>query len=344
MNKKSSVPVGLALALMVGVMSFKDTGIFVKSFVSNEQKVELSFKEGEKVDIVKETDLAYLVNKDGKNIEVPKSKMIRDTKSDSTYKVKTDTLIKKSDNGTPLRTLKKDEIIEVVSLDESNGIFKTKDNLVGYVDIKNLEKIVKETTTMGTSKSNISLSNGKSSYKLTKGAPVKIKDFKDGKYLIIGMDDQEYEVAQSHIQANKVSTATRGKTNTNNIENKSKADKIVAAAHKELGKPYVSGDTGKRGYDCSGLTYSVYLKTLNIKLPRTSGAQAKAGKSVKKSELQPGDLVFFRTSGRNIGHVGIYIGNGNMIHASTGRRSMIVASINSSYFKSRYVTARRIIN
>ena len=65
---------------------------------------------------------------------------------------------------------------------------------------------------------------------------------------------------------------------------------------------------------------------------------------MKKEELVPGDLVFFRTSGTGIGHVGLYIGDNNMIHASSGRRQIMISSLDEAYYKQRYITARRIIN
>src|SRR5699024_11135820 len=108
--------------------------------------------------------------------------------------------------------------------------------------------------------------------------------------------------------------------------------------------PYRSSGTGKNGYDCSGLTYSLYLNNAGIELNRSSRDQVKNGVAVKKSELIPGDIVFFRTSGRGIGHVGLYIGDGNMIHASSGSKKVVITPIDSKWYKQRYVTARRIIN
>lgn len=106
--------------------------------------------------------------------------------------------------------------------------------------------------------------------------------------------------------------------------------------------PYVFGGSSPSGFDCSGLTSYVY-RQVGISLPHSSAAQANYGVAVSKANLKPGDLVFFRGySGSGIVHVGIYIGNGQMIHAPSSGRSMAVASIHSSYFSSRYVSARRV--
>lgn len=89
------------------------------------------------------------------------------------------------------------------------------------------------------------------------------------------------------------------------------ADKVLAFARAQLGKPYVWGATGPSSYDCSGLTQDAY-KAAGISLPRTTWDQVKVGQSIPRSQLQPGDLVFFFS---DISHVGIYVGNNTVLHA-----------------------------
>ncbi|MFI1357028.1 NlpC/P60 family protein [Streptomyces sp. NPDC020898] len=90
-----------------------------------------------------------------------------------------------------------------------------------------------------------------------------------------------------------------------------KADKALTFARAQIGKPYVWGATGPDSYDCSGLTQAVW-KAAGVDLPRTTYDQVNAGTTVSLSDIQPGDLVFFYD---DISHVGLYIGNGMMIHA-----------------------------
>ena len=121
---------------------------------------------------------------------------------------------------------------------------------------------------------------------------------------------------------------------------------IVAYAKKYLGYKYVYGGASpSTGFDCSGFTCYVY-KHFGYTLSRSSVSQATNGKEVEKSDLQPGDLVFYKnTSLTRIGHVGIYIGDNKMIHASEPGVGVIITDIDSAShnYPKRYVTSRRII-
>lgn len=112
---------------------------------------------------------------------------------------------------------------------------------------------------------------------------------------------------------------------------------------KELGKPYRWGAIGPNSYDCSGLVYYLYSK-LGIKLPRTSREQATVGSYVAKKDLQYGDLVFFARNGKTINHVGIYVGNGNFVHAPQSGDVVKISTLLSGYYSNSYYTARRVIH
>jgi len=121
------------------------------------------------------------------------------------------------------------------------------------------------------------------------------------------------------------SSSTNNSTNTNNSTSSSKGEQIVQTAMKYLGNPYVYGGTSlTNGTDCSGFTQGV-MKIHGISLPRTSSEQSKVGTSVTKANIQKGDLLFFGTSASAISHCGIYIGNGEMIHASTPETGIIIS-------------------
>jgi cell wall-associated NlpC family hydrolase len=119
---------------------------------------------------------------------------------------------------------------------------------------------------------------------------------------------------------------------------------LVLSAQKYLGVPYLFGaKMGQtRTFDCSSLMKTIFQEN-GITLPRVSRDQAKIGKYVSKKELISGDLVFFTTreSGSRIGHVGLYVGDGMMIH-TYGANGVEYKSINKDWWKEHYVTARRI--
>lgn len=117
---------------------------------------------------------------------------------------------------------------------------------------------------------------------------------------------------------------------------------IVDFAKRFLGVGYVYGGSSPKGFDCSGFTSYVY-KNLGIEIPRTSLEQSKAGVAVEKSALKTGDLVFFKTLGsKKINHVGIYIGDGNFIHSSSGGGEVRIDTLLTGYYNDHYATARRV--
>ena len=126
-------------------------------------------------------------------------------------------------------------------------------------------------------------------------------------------------------------------------EETNKLDKIVELAYKQLGKPYVWGTHGPRSFDCSGLTSYLYKQAYGIGISTSSRAQSSYGYKVSKSNLKKGDLMFFATGGGGISHVGIYVGNNKLIHASTPSTGVILSDINSSYYQRTFVTARRLL-
>ncbi len=126
-------------------------------------------------------------------------------------------------------------------------------------------------------------------------------------------------------------------------EERTKGSRVVDIAKQYIGTPYVYGGMSPRGFDCSGFAKYCYAQ-LGVTLNRTAASQTSQGTYVNKADLIPGDLVFFVTDGYSISHVGIYAGNGMMIHSPRPGKRVELVTINSGYYASTYSTARRIFN
>src|SRR4051795_7695381 len=114
------------------------------------------------------------------------------------------------------------------------------------------------------------------------------------------------------------------------------AQKVVDTALAQQGKPYKWAGAGPNSYDCSGLTQFAY-RAAGVALPHSSSAQSRMGRPVSKADLRPGDLIFFYSP---VGHVGIYIGNGKMVHAPTSGDVVRIANVNAM---PGYNSARRLV-
>ena len=139
-------------------------------------------------------------------------------------------------------------------------------------------------------------------------------------------------------------TTVEAEQEVTNTSSSTTGEAVVEYAKQYLGYKYVSGGASpSTGFDCSGFTTYVY-KHFGITLNRVSKDQSKNGVAVEKSNLQLGDLVLFNgESNKTIGHVGIYVGSGNFIHASNPKGGVKIDSLSSSYYSIRYVGARRVI-
>lgn len=113
---------------------------------------------------------------------------------------------------------------------------------------------------------------------------------------------------------------------------------VLDEALNMLGTPYRYGGSSPTGFDCSGLVYYSHLQA-GIELPRTARDQRTHSRPVPGRQLQPGDLVFFRLSGRKVDHVGIYAGNGRFVHAPSSGKQVSMASLDNPYWRQRMVGA-----
>ena len=117
--------------------------------------------------------------------------------------------------------------------------------------------------------------------------------------------------------------------------------RVLSAAYSVIGTPYVFGGTSPYGFDCSGFTQYAFAQA-GISIPRTADSQLYYGRQVSMDNLRVGDLIFFTTYEPGASHCGIYVGNGNFIHAGTST-GVTVASAFTGYWGARYYGACRIL-
>jgi len=120
------------------------------------------------------------------------------------------------------------------------------------------------------------------------------------------------------------------------------AGDLIMNAMSLIGLSYrFGGNSPTQGLDCSGFMQYIFKRSMGITLPRTSAEMATVGQRVDRANLKPGDMVFFGAGGR-VSHVGMYIGNDRFIHAPRTGRDIEITSMNGTYWKNRYITARRV--
>ena len=166
---------------------------------------------------------------------------------------------------------------------------------------------------------------------LSTGAVVEIEE-------LVGGYGGWYKIEQGYVSSDYVAQVDAAVAASSG-----KGSQIAQYALQYVGCPYVYGGSSPSGFDCSGFTTYV-MKHFGYSINRTASSQMDNGTSVSKSQLQPGDLVFFNSgnSSKRATHVGIYTGNGQFVHASTSTTGVIISDLNSSYYSSTYVGARRL--
>ncbi|WP_341678936.1 C40 family peptidase [Niveibacterium sp. SC-1] len=121
-------------------------------------------------------------------------------------------------------------------------------------------------------------------------------------------------------------------------------EQLMSAGLQYLGIRYrFGGTTPESGFDCSGLVRRVFSDALGLDLPRTAKEIAQRGEQVKRSELKPGDLVFFKTMRQTFSHVGIYLGDNQFLHSPSAGGKVRVESMDSDYWRARFKGARRLL-
>jgi cell wall-associated NlpC family hydrolase len=179
--------------------------------------------------------------------------------------------------------------------------------------------------------------SGKIVAKLSKNQLVTVSSQSKG-WAKVSTKGKKGYVSSKYI-APKAATTAKKSTPKPAVKTADYKAKAISVAKSNLGVKYKWGGNTTSGFDCSGLVTYSYGKA-GVKLPRTAAEMYNVG--TKVTSYQPGDLLFYATSGgRKVTHVAIYIGNGQMIHSATSK-GVSIASINNSYWKPRFIGAKRL--
>ncbi|WP_295149832.1 C40 family peptidase [uncultured Peptoniphilus sp.] len=372
---KNKLPLGLFALCAVSIVGMKDTGVFINEHVQKTYSGnEIDFSIGERVEVLERKGNDYFVQKGKAKVTIPQDKILLTEVNVPTYKVvKASPIL--DDNGKIIRSLFVDEYAIGVSANDDKVKIKCNDGTIGNVDIKALKKVADKrnnVTNVEVKNKTVATSDNGKKLNLNKKQVVYVVDFADGLFVIednganynvpakdldivsgiklekeeennsdsiISNDEKEIQEAIKNKNVIKVNFETKKAPGPN----ASIAAKVISSAEDKLGSTYVYGDTGKAGFDCSGLVYSIYNDELGISIPRSSRTQSTFGQQVSKSDLQEGDLVFFNTTGNGVSHVGIYVGDGKFIHASSGQGKVMTSSLSEEYYQDRYVNATRVL-
>lgn len=335
---------------LLPVIAHADAGIVLNTHVIKNEKGDVIkvFSTDEKVHIQGKEGSDYIVDVNGLAYKIPNTVVLKTRKElEISFTVKEDSVglyVNPSIFESSILRLKKGKVVHRL-IEEENSMgdwirVVTDDNVEGWVHQKYLQvNMVEEpVSTTAYIKSAITI-NGQ---KLNVADEVEVFDAYDGKFAIL-YNEKKYEISRSFITFQKpVVEIKETPTNTSSKEvdeRTSQVKELLKYAYQELGKPYVWGAEGPRAYDCSGYTQSM-LNKVGITLPRTAAEQSKEGVRVAKSSLEPGDLLFFTTYAPGASHVGIYVGDGKMIHAGGNR--VQVSSIEKDYWVDRYLFAKRM--
>jgi len=152
------------------------------------------------------------------------------------------------------------------------------------------------------------------------------------------LNDKEYEQSLADLLEQDTSTV---QTQNDTDFNSDTVKLLKIKAFDFLGTRYRFGGTSRNGLDCSSFVQQVFDE-MNVSLPRTAREQFERGDVVARGDMQKGDLVFFQTYASFPSHVGIYLGNNKMIHASSTHRRVVISSLDTPYYRARYLGAKRV--
>lgn len=380
---KNKLPMGLIALCAVSIVSLKDTGIFINEHIQKTYSGnQISFAIGEEVNVIEKTKDSYIVKKGKAKLTIPQSKILLTEVNIPTYKVikqgpikkdgavvrnlfigeyavevkdNKDSVVIKCNDGT-IGTVSKDSLEKIASTRENETKVKVKANTkaINDKDVLNL-KAGESVSVVDYNKGDFIIKddNGKKynlpAEKLALDSGKKVEKeitSDDTLSLIKAMDNDAKEIeniakSKSKVKAEKIKDIAYAAQDLGNASDT--VNRIIASAYSKMGSTYVYGASGDGGYDCSGFVYAIYKNEMGISLPRSSSEQACVGRQIDKYDLREGDLVFFNTTGSGVSHVGIYIGGGEFIHASSGAGKVVISSLSEDYYAERYLSASRVL-
>ena len=145
------------------------------------------------------------------------------------------------------------------------------------------------------------------------------------------------------LEAEAITAAPTHDTSSKTAMSRAPVGETLIYAFSLIGVKYrYGGNSAAKGFDCSGFVSHVFSETLSLPLPRSAIAMSKAGLQIDQSQLQPGDLVFYKTLKRAFSHVGLYIGDGRFVHAPSRGKTVEIVEMSDAYWRKRFNGARRV--
>lgn len=172
---------------------------------------------------------------------------------------------------------------------------------------------------------------------LVSGDEIDVVELTNDTWVKVRIGDRYGYVAREYLAVSRDAVRLGSRSGKRPV---SQGQSVVEYAKQFIGTPYVYGGSSPSGFDCSGFVKYVYSH-FGVNLTRTSYSQVSEGTYVARENLQPGDLVFFG-SASNVHHVGIYVSDGNFIHAPKPGKTVRIETLDSGYYNYNYYTARRV--
>lgn len=336
---------GFSIFFLFGAVeeAYADKGVLIEKYPTTTDSSE-QMQDGEKVKVIGETIDEYQIQSEKGVFNVPKEVVLltayEEGRSFSVVEERVSMYAEPSLFSDTIQLLRSGERIHRTRNQEESGEWVkvvSPSKLEGWVLKKQLVENM-DTTTIYTPAfvtDDITINNHRFDF----AEQVDIVNYENGIYEVF-IDDQYFKFKKSLLSFERPVRVEEVKTEPLPIKPVSdNISLVIKYARKELDKPYLWGAIGPNSFDCSGLIYYVYKK-VGIDVPRTSKEQSKIGKRVSKSELQPGDLLFYDTDGSGVSHVSMYIGDGKMIQSSNA--GVNISDVDRKYWADRYLFAKRV--